>query len=169
MRSCRAEGELCVINSAAGRAVVEIWFTVRVCPVAVTTQKFSSRASVLLFDLPAHMCMRMCVAYFCLYVCVVCVCMCVLTVSQWWKMSGSSSSFGTRGNMTQMATISANRLGPAAQDTQRKHANTQLEISHTDKQCVSFTEYVTKASVQFILTPWTPKPNSVFQSHVIFF
>lgn len=65
---------------------------------------------------------RMCVVYFCLYVYLACVC----TVKRDGKRPGSSSSFGTKGNMTQMDAISPNRSGPAAQKTQthtqKKHS-----------------------------------------------
>lgn len=68
----------CVINSAAGRAVVKIWFTVGGCPVAVTTQKFSSHASLLLL-LPlctsAHVYVNVCGLF--LFVCLSCVCVCL--------------------------------------------------------------------------------------------
>ena len=73
-------------------------------------------------------------AYFCLYVCLVCVCVSALSASD-GKRPGSSSSFGTRGNMTQMDAISPNRLGPAAQETQTHKENNQTQ---TDVQCVVF-------------------------------
>lgn len=102
----------------------EIWFTAGGCPVAVTTQKFSSPASFLLLLHPQAC---MCVACLCLYVCLVCVCACLsLLSSSDGKCPGSSSSFGEKGNMSQMDTIRANKMGAAAQKktcwhTYRKH------------------------------------------------
>jgi len=95
MRSAehQSRGECWVINSAAGRAVVRILFTAGGCPVAVTTQKFSSPASFLLLLLSPQVCMYVCVAYFCLYVCLVCVCVCVcvctsvVAVEPCWNVS----------------------------------------------------------------------------------
>lgn len=90
MRSAELQSrrECCIINSAAGRAVVEIWFTVGGCPVAVTTQKCSSHASLPFLCSQAHMCTWMCVACFvCMFILCVRVCVHVCPVNQWWKMS----------------------------------------------------------------------------------
>lgn len=78
MRSTELQSwrECCIINSAAGRAVVKIWFTVGGCPVAVTTQKCSSHTSLPFLCSQAHMCTWTCVAPFCLHVYLVCACVC---------------------------------------------------------------------------------------------
>lgn len=93
-----------------------------------------------------RLCTWMCVASFCLfvylvnvymYVCVcvwVFVCVSVLSTSD-GKRPGSSSSFGTRGNMTQMDAISPNRQGPAAQEAQTHTENNQTTILKHSLRC----------------------------------
>ncbi len=70
-----------------------------------------------------------------LFVCLSCECVrvCVLSTSD-GKRPGSSSSFGTRGNMTQMGAISPNRQGPAAQEA-TTHTENDLKCRHRDVQC----------------------------------
>lgn len=74
---------------------MKISFTVGGLPVAVSTPKFSYLASLFL-------CVYECVwpVFVCMFI--LPVCLRILSVNQCWKA-------GTRGNMTQMDTISANR------------------------------------------------------------
>lgn len=59
------------------------------------------------------------------------MCVSVLSTSD-GKRPGSSSSFGTRGNMTQMDAISPNSQGPAAQET---YIYTQLTVIEQTETC----------------------------------
>lgn len=108
-------GECCIINSAAGEAEdfdLLLEFVLKLSPlrnVHPTTSCVCKYTCV-------------CERVWSIFVCVFILCVSVLSNSD-GKRPGSSSSFGTKGNMTQMDAISPQRLGPAAQETHReKHS-----------------------------------------------
>lgn len=111
-RGSEQRGGCCIINSAAGRAVVKIQIYWWKWPCRCHRSEMCSPC----ISLPPRARVQMCAVYFCLDVYLACVC----SVKRDGKLPGSSSSFGTKGNMTQMDAISPNRSGPAAQETREK-------------------------------------------------
>lgn len=79
-------------------------------------------------------CPRLCTRVWSIFVYMFVLCVSVLSNGD-GKCPGSSSSFGTIGNMTQMDAISPNRLGPAAQET---HAQENIHTENKDVQCLLF-------------------------------
>lgn len=108
-------GECCIINSAAGEAEdfdLLLEFVLKLSPLRHVHPTTSCVCN----------CTCVCERVWSIFVYVFILCVSVLSNGD-GKRPGSSSSFGTKGNMTQMDAISPQRLGPAAQETHReKHS-----------------------------------------------